>query len=57
VLVCKAMFIIYPSMCCLVCNSFYSHSVVFLSMLTKISLFVTCDVFMFMPMLVIKVDL
>ena len=54
-LVCKAMFVIYPFICCLVCNSFYSHSVVFLSILIKISLFVTCDMFMFM--LVIKVDL
>ena len=56
-LVCKAMFIIYPFVCCLVCNSFYSHSVVFLSMLIEISLFVTCDMFIFMSMLVIKVDL
>ncbi len=56
-LVCKAMFIIYPFVCCLVCNSFYSHSVVFLSMLIKISLFVTCDMFMLMFILVIKVDL
>jgi len=56
-LVCKVMFIIYPFICCLVCNSFYYHSVVFLSILIKISLFVTCDMFMLMLMLVIKVDL